>query len=101
MSQGRAVRRIVALYDNIEDLINENDRRCDIEGNDEDVTLESVFHFRLLITTHRFDTSQDRLQTGYIILNNVLPWFHGKASDMEYEDYMHLLKKVRSASINH
>jgi hypothetical protein len=36
MSQGRAIRRLVILFDNIEDLINENDRRCDI-GDDEDL----------------------------------------------------------------
>jgi hypothetical protein len=40
MSKGRAVRRIVALFDSIEDLINENDRRCDLDGEDEDMTLE-------------------------------------------------------------
>ncbi|KAG1897248.1 uncharacterized protein F5891DRAFT_957482 [Suillus fuscotomentosus] len=76
MSQGRAIRRMVTLYDSVEDLINENDRRCDIEGDDDDVTFD-----------------QNRLQTGYIVLNNVLPWFHRKASNMEYEDYTHMLKK--------
>lgn len=35
MSQGRAIRRLVTLFDNIEDLINENDRRYDI-ADDED-----------------------------------------------------------------
>lgn len=39
VSQGRAIRRIVVLYDSIENLITENDRRCD-EGDD-DVTPES------------------------------------------------------------
>jgi hypothetical protein len=38
--------------------------------------------------------SQDRLQVGYITLNQALPWLHSKASDMEYEDYTHMLKKV-------
>ncbi|KAG1794642.1 uncharacterized protein HD556DRAFT_1308000 [Suillus plorans] len=81
MSQGRAIRRMVTLYDSVEDLINENDRRCDIEGDDDDVTFD-----------------QNRLQTGYIVLNNVLPWFHRKASDMEYEDYTHMLKKLRQGA---
>lgn len=36
MSQGRAIRRLVSLFDNIEDLINENDRRYDI-ADDEDL----------------------------------------------------------------
>ncbi|KAG1728863.1 uncharacterized protein EDB91DRAFT_1085945 [Suillus paluster] len=44
-SQGRAIRRIVALFDNVEDLIAENDRRY--EGGDEDHTID-----------------QDRLQIG-------------------------------------
>ncbi|KAG1782295.1 hypothetical protein EV702DRAFT_1191957 [Suillus placidus] len=77
MSQGRALRRIVALFDSIEDMIGENDRRCDLEGDDD------------------FDTSHDRLQSGYIILNNTLTWFHKKTSDMEHGDYMHMLKKLR------
>lgn len=38
MSQGRAIRRMVSLFDNVEDLITENDRRCD-DGDDE-VTIE-------------------------------------------------------------
>jgi hypothetical protein len=40
MSKGRAIRRIVTLFDNIEDLIGENDRRCDLDSEDENVTLE-------------------------------------------------------------
>ncbi|KAG1729819.1 hypothetical protein EDD22DRAFT_853061 [Suillus occidentalis] len=40
MSQGRAIRRMVSLYDSIEDLINENDRRCENDDGDVDVTLE-------------------------------------------------------------
>ncbi|KAG2138107.1 uncharacterized protein EDB93DRAFT_1253488 [Suillus bovinus] len=79
MSQGRAIRRMVTLYDSLEDLINENDKRCNREDNNDD-----------------FDTSQNRLQTGYVVLNNVLPWFHRKASNMEYyKDYTHMLKKLR------
>jgi len=31
VSQGRAIRRLVALYTPIEDLIAENDRRCEYE----------------------------------------------------------------------
>ncbi|KAG1876098.1 hypothetical protein C8R48DRAFT_669300 [Suillus tomentosus] len=68
VSKGRAIRRVVTLYDTIEDLINENDRR------------------------------QDRLQMGYIALNNALPWFHQKATEMEYDDYMHMLKKLRQGA---
>lgn len=38
MTQGRAIRRMVSLYDSIEDLIRENDRRCDTDNDD--VTIE-------------------------------------------------------------
>ncbi|KAG2753926.1 hypothetical protein P692DRAFT_201704850 [Suillus brevipes Sb2] len=93
MSQGRAIRRIVALFDSIEDMIVENDRRCDHEDDDHDMTIESVFRHRLTRVAHRFANSQDRLQSGYIVLNNVLPWFHQKASNMEHDDYTHMLKK--------
>jgi len=33
VSQGRAIRRIVVLYTPIEDLISENDRRCESRDN--------------------------------------------------------------------
>ncbi|KAG1876134.1 hypothetical protein C8R48DRAFT_591681 [Suillus tomentosus] len=81
MSKGRAIRRIVTLFDTIEDMISENDRRCDLGDEDNDVTLD-----------------QERLQLGYIVLNNTLPWFHSKASDMEYEDYTFMLKKLRQGA---
>ncbi|KAG1726995.1 hypothetical protein EDD22DRAFT_961325 [Suillus occidentalis] len=81
MSQGRAIRRLVTLYDNIEDLVAENDRRCDLE-DDENMTLE-----------------QDRLQMGYITLNTALRWFQTKASDIEeYEEYCHMVKKLRQGA---
>ncbi|KAG2087907.1 uncharacterized protein F5147DRAFT_587901 [Suillus discolor] len=79
MSQGRAIRRTVSLFDNVEDLITENDRRCD--NGDDEVTID-----------------QDHLQMGYIILNNFLPWFHPKCSAMEYEDSVQMLKKLRQGA---
>lgn len=91
---------MVSLYDTIEDLIHENDRRCENDDGDVDVTLEFVFHLHLPILTYLFDTSQDRLEIGYIALNNAIPWFQRKAADMENEVYTHMLKKVRFASIN-
>ncbi|KAG1760571.1 hypothetical protein EDD22DRAFT_780969 [Suillus occidentalis] len=88
MSQGRAIRRIIALFDSVEDMICENDRRCELEGasDDDNVTLAS------------FDTSQDCLQSGYVILNSTFPWFHSKASDMEHSEYMHMLKRLRQGA---
>ncbi|KAG1734850.1 hypothetical protein EDD22DRAFT_959985 [Suillus occidentalis] len=71
MSKGRAIRCVVTLFDNIEDLICKNDRRCELEEEDEDRTVD-----------------QDHLQVGYITLNQALPWFHSKATNMEHEDYM-------------
>jgi hypothetical protein len=41
MAQGRAIRRIVSLFDSIEDLIAENDRRH--QEDNEDHTFEQVF----------------------------------------------------------
>ncbi|KAG1798377.1 hypothetical protein EV424DRAFT_1546296 [Suillus variegatus] len=80
ISQGRAIRRIVTLFDSIEDLITENDRRYDVADDDE-VTID-----------------QDRLHTGYITLTNILPWFQPKCSDMEYEEYVQMLKKLRQGA---
>jgi hypothetical protein len=37
---------------------------------------------------------------GYITLTNALRWLQAKASDMEYDEYCHMLKKVRFASVN-
>ncbi|KAG2049200.1 hypothetical protein BDR06DRAFT_894125 [Suillus hirtellus] len=82
MSKGRAIRRIVTLFDTVEDMISKNDRRCDLDKDkDDNVTLD-----------------QEHLQIGYIALNHALPWFHPKASDMEYEDYMLMLKKLRQGA---
>ncbi|KAG1758878.1 hypothetical protein EDD22DRAFT_783326 [Suillus occidentalis] len=95
MSKGRAIRRVVTLFDNIEDLICENDRRCELEGEDEDRTVSSksfspvLRYCSSLVRYH----SQDRLRVGYITLNQALPWLHSKASNMEYEDYSQMLKK--------
>ncbi|KAG2746115.1 hypothetical protein P692DRAFT_20876302 [Suillus brevipes Sb2] len=79
MSQGRAIRRMVTLFDCIEDLISENDRRCDV--GDDEVTID-----------------QDRLQLGYIALNGVIPWFVSKSADMEHGEYVRMLKKLRQGA---
>jgi hypothetical protein len=97
MSQGRAIRRTITLFDSIEELIGENNRRCD---DDDDDTVESVFRLCLTRVAHLFVYSQDHLQSGYIALNNALPWFHQKALNMEHNNYFTMLKKVSFASIN-
>ncbi|KAG2102484.1 hypothetical protein BD769DRAFT_1393631 [Suillus cothurnatus] len=68
LAQGRGLRRIVALFDNIEDLVNENDR------------------------------SQDRLQTGYYVLTRTLLWFLKNSSGIDYDDYMHMIKVLRQGA---
>ncbi|KIK36933.1 hypothetical protein CY34DRAFT_48676, partial [Suillus luteus UH-Slu-Lm8-n1] len=79
MTQGRAIRRMVSLYDSIEDLIRENDRRCDTDNDD--VTID-----------------QDRLQMGYISLSSAIPWLNERASELDNEDYLHMLKKLRQGA---
>ncbi|KAG1777612.1 hypothetical protein EV702DRAFT_1197231 [Suillus placidus] len=79
VAKGRAIRRVVALFDSIDDLVAENDRR--FEANDPDTTIE-----------------QDRLQIGYSTLARTLPWFYKKGSEMEYEEYSHMLKMLRQGA---
>ncbi|KAG1893977.1 uncharacterized protein F5891DRAFT_985423 [Suillus fuscotomentosus] len=81
MAQGRAIRRVVSLFDNVEDLVTENDRRYELTGGDEEVNVD-----------------QDRLQVGYVTLTNTLPWFHKKAVEMEYDEYVHMIKMLRQGA---
>ncbi|KAG1880607.1 hypothetical protein C8R48DRAFT_588307 [Suillus tomentosus] len=76
VSQGRAIRRMVVLYTPIEDLIAENDRRC--EHTDGDTNIE-----------------QDRLQCGYIELTKALPWIHEKLASFEHEESEEMLRKLK------
>ncbi|KAG1804078.1 hypothetical protein EV424DRAFT_1351413 [Suillus variegatus] len=76
VAQGRAIRRIVTLFDSLEDLVAENDRRYDVEEDAE--------------TT----TDQDRLQIGYITFTNTMRWFFKKATEQEYEEYAQMLKML-------
>ncbi|KAG1811024.1 hypothetical protein EV424DRAFT_1327849 [Suillus variegatus] len=75
VSKGRAIRHIVSLFNSIEDLIAENDQRCDSDELDENLTID-----------------QEHLQVGYITLNQALPWFHSRASEVEYDEYSEMLK---------
>ncbi|KAG1759561.1 hypothetical protein EDD22DRAFT_782396 [Suillus occidentalis] len=80
MAQGRAIRRVVALFDNVEDLVTENDRRYELTGNEET------------------NVDQDRLQVGYVTLTLTLPWFHKKAVEMDYDEYSHMMKMLRQGA---
>ncbi|KAG2133134.1 hypothetical protein BD769DRAFT_1665908 [Suillus cothurnatus] len=81
VSKGRAIRCIVTLYDAVEDLIAKNDRRCNDHKSDEDVTVK-----------------QEHLQYAYIALNNALPWFHQRTSELQYNKYVEMLKKLRQGA---
>ncbi|KAG1899346.1 uncharacterized protein F5891DRAFT_1189790 [Suillus fuscotomentosus] len=63
VAQGRAVRHVISLFNNTEDLVAENDRWYEVD-EDADHTLD-----------------QDRLQVGYITLMNTLQWFHNKGDN--------------------
>ncbi|KAG2132680.1 hypothetical protein BD769DRAFT_1666128 [Suillus cothurnatus] len=76
ISQGRAIRRMVVLYSPIEDLVAENDRRC--EDTDSDSS-----------------TEQDRLQRGYIELTKSLPWIHEKLATLDHEESEEMLRKLK------
>ncbi|KAG1723299.1 uncharacterized protein EDB91DRAFT_1255687 [Suillus paluster] len=74
-AQGRAIKCIVALFDNIEDLVAEIDRRY--EGGNEDHTID-----------------QDQLQIGYVTLSTTLPWLYRNGSEMEHNEYTQMLKML-------
>lgn len=38
--------------------------------------------------------SQDRLQIGYCTLTHTLRWFHKRATELESEEYVEMLKMV-------
>lgn len=40
MARGRAIRWVISLFDNIEDLVSENDRRCDVDDEVAETTFE-------------------------------------------------------------
>ncbi|KAG2149441.1 hypothetical protein BD769DRAFT_1659001 [Suillus cothurnatus] len=79
LAQGRGIRRVVALFDSIEDLVTENDRRYD--DNEDAATID-----------------QERLQIGYDILMRTLPWLLKTSSDIEHDDYMRMLKMLRQGA---
>ncbi|KAG2148559.1 hypothetical protein BD769DRAFT_1345559 [Suillus cothurnatus] len=76
VSQGRALRRMVVLYTPIEDLVAENDQRC--EDLDGDHTIE-----------------QNHLQRGYIELAKTLPWFHEKLASLDCEESEDMFRKLK------
>jgi len=94
VSQGRAIRRMVVLYSPIEDLIAENDRRC--EDRDIISTTEYVHIVSISISLFTIRNRQDRLQRGYIELAKSLPWIHEKLATLDHEESEEMLRKVIS-----
>ncbi|KAG1884330.1 hypothetical protein F4604DRAFT_1919497 [Suillus subluteus] len=81
VAQGRAIRRLVALYHSLEDLIAENNHRYEFHSSPE-ATAE-----------------QDRLQHGYIELAWVLPWLK-KGADAARGDDTSSLKELVAGWVN-
>ncbi|KAG2145713.1 hypothetical protein BD769DRAFT_1738581 [Suillus cothurnatus] len=79
VAQGRAIRRLVALYTSLDELIAKNDRRYD------ELPEESTL-------------TEDRLQRGYIELLRVLPWLHTNLGDFDHEDCVDMLKKLKKGA---
>ncbi|KAG2122140.1 hypothetical protein DEU56DRAFT_746140 [Suillus clintonianus] len=82
VSQGRAIRRMVVLYANIENLIAENDRRC--EESWENSTPEHVFCFCFVLSYR-----------GYFALVQTLPWMHEKLAELDPDDVEDMMKKIK------
>ncbi|KAG1821520.1 hypothetical protein EV424DRAFT_1346850 [Suillus variegatus] len=80
LEHGRGFRHVVALFDSIKDLVFENDRRYEL-NEDEDATLD-----------------QEWLLTGYDTLMRTLPWLLKNTSDMEHDDYTCMLKMIRQGA---
>ncbi|KIK37451.1 hypothetical protein CY34DRAFT_92709, partial [Suillus luteus UH-Slu-Lm8-n1] len=80
MAQGRAIRRVVTLFDSLEDLVAENDRRYEFEEDAE--------------TT----ADHDRLQIGYMTLTKTMRWFHQKATEVDVGEYADMLKMLRQGA---
>ncbi|KAG1748883.1 uncharacterized protein EDB91DRAFT_1244693 [Suillus paluster] len=79
LAQGRGIRRVVALFDSIEDLVAENDRRYD--ANKDAATID-----------------QEQLLIGYNILMRALPWLLKTSSDIEHDEYTCMLKMLRQGA---
>ncbi|KAG1887866.1 hypothetical protein F4604DRAFT_1570638 [Suillus subluteus] len=88
LAEGRAIRCVITLFDNVEDLVTENDRRYDL-NDDEESNVEQVFHP---------SSYQDQLQVGYIALTHTLLWFHKKGVEMEYDEYAHMMKTLQQGA---
>ncbi|KAG2743856.1 hypothetical protein P692DRAFT_20744999 [Suillus brevipes Sb2] len=81
VAQGRAIRRMIVLYANLEDMIAENNRRYEYRLEDTESTIE-----------------QDRLQRGYLEAAWSLPWLHVKLGHIDREDAEDMLKKLKQGA---
>lgn len=94
---------MVILYTNVEDLIAENDCRYEEAQQDDSVegdhTLELVFFFPFRDRLNLL-FRQDRLQRGYLVLAQTLPWVHSKLSAFDIDECEDMLKKVCALRID-
>ncbi|KAG1884292.1 hypothetical protein F4604DRAFT_1919418 [Suillus subluteus] len=74
VAQGRVIHCMVILYTNLEDMIAENNHRYE----EQESTRE-----------------QDRLQYGYILLAQVLPWLHERLAELDINDCEDMKKKLK------
>ncbi|KAG1733769.1 hypothetical protein EDD22DRAFT_960178 [Suillus occidentalis] len=81
VAQGRAIRRVVTLFDSLEDLVAENDRRYEFEEDAE--------------TTAEY---QDFSWIGYMTFTKTMRWFHQKATEADYKEYADMLKMLRQGA---
>jgi hypothetical protein len=98
VSQGRAIRCMGILYTNLEDLVAEND--CRYEEGSEDATPEYAATFFCFMPSLMVSIRQDRLQRGYIILVQVLPWLHERLMQLDVDDSQDMLKQVQVLNSN-
>lgn len=38
---------------------------------------------------------------GYLALTSTLPWFHKQGTDLDYDEYLHLMKMVSSLDVTY
>ncbi|KAF9047615.1 hypothetical protein BJ165DRAFT_1403296 [Panaeolus papilionaceus] len=91
ISMGRGIRRLVALFEPLEDLIVEADRRCDLEPSDTAATSEEELEEEL---------NADRLYWGYNLILEVVPSLRSFLDDdqADVEDLDKLLTQVSPPS---
>ncbi|KIK92910.1 hypothetical protein PAXRUDRAFT_12950 [Paxillus rubicundulus Ve08.2h10] len=90
--RGRAIRRLITLYDNVEDLIAEYDRRQELAAEDPD---QGVFDSSL---DPQIIRDQDRLYSSFEELVEFLPWFKKKILHCDADELDDICKQLRKGA---